>query len=583
MRNPPDDAAGQRRTRRRDRTAELSGVAGGQRDGASGHGDGGDRAGRTSGLRSAVFAPGYDADRPEAPDRATTGTKPGGPATSWYGSAAGGAAGKGPVRGYPPVPGQPPPMYPPGQFAAWNRGPVRRDRPGGAPPGPGQPDGRDQDDSQSTGSQSTGGQMAAPTAWQASAIADGAAPSRYYEQDRRSDSGPGYPVLAVSDPAADVTSTQTWQAVGDGRATGVWTAPARPGSAQPARPATPAISAPGPAALARSTPAPNGPVKPPALDPVMPAPDPATRALDPPTPTLDPAAASVRAARPASAAGRRPGAGPDDVTRRAARGHSGAHTGPNSAPRPRRSERPQKAQRKRPANVKLAMGTALVLVLAAVAALSYAVLRSPAKPKPAQPTASKQTGSPSVSPSPSLGPYGHIGSRTADPQPLTVTELYPVSFTVGGASVVRAAFSRSSDCAAKVVGSGIQSALGAAHCDQVVRATYLSSAEGLMGTIGVLNLSTGNAAKTAAKSADASDFISQLAAKHGPTHKIGQGTGIEEAAAKGHYLILIWAEFTSLRKPKTADQRAAVENFMTELLQNTANVSLTNRMLTGTP
>ena len=54
-------------------------------------------------------------------------------------------------------------------------------------------------------------------------------------------------------------------------------------------------------------------------------------------------------------------------------------------------------------------------------------------------------------------------------------------------------------------------------------------------------------------------------------------------AAKGHYLILIWAEFTSLRKPKTSAQRTAIENFMTQLLDNTANVSLTTRMLTGTP
>jgi hypothetical protein len=102
-----------------------------------------------------------------------------------------------------------------------------------------------------------------------------------------------------------------------------------------------------------------------------------------------------------------------------------------------------------------------------------------------------------------------------------------------------------------------------------------------MGTIGVLNLSTAKAATTAARAADASDFISQLAARHGPTHKIGQGTGIEEAAAKGHYLILIWAEFTDLRKPRAGAQRTKVEQFMTELLQNTANVSLSSRMLTG--
>jgi len=226
-----------------------------------------------------------------------------------------------------------------------------------------------------------------------------------------------------------------------------------------------------------------------------------------------------------------------------------------------------------------------VLVLAAIAALSYAVLRSPGKPKPSPAAASKPTSSSSAtaSPSPSLGPYGHIGTRKADPQPLTVAELYPATFTAGGATVVSTATNQSSNCAANVIGAGIQSGVAAAGCDQVVRATYLSSAQGLMGTIGVLNLSTAKGAKAAAKSADASDFISQLAGKHGPTRKIGQGTGIEEAAAKGHYLILIWAEFTTLRKPKTTAERTEIVQFMTDLLQYTANVSLTNRMLTGTP
>jgi hypothetical protein len=104
-----------------------------------------------------------------------------------------------------------------------------------------------------------------------------------------------------------------------------------------------------------------------------------------------------------------------------------------------------------------------------------------------------------------------------------------------------------------------------------------------MGTIGVLNLSTAKAATTVARTADANDFISQLPGKHGATTKIGQGTGIEEAAAKGHYLILIWAEFTNLRKPRTPAQLSTVVQFMNELLRNTANVDLAHRMLTGTP
>ena len=104
-----------------------------------------------------------------------------------------------------------------------------------------------------------------------------------------------------------------------------------------------------------------------------------------------------------------------------------------------------------------------------------------------------------------------------------------------------------------------------------------------MGTVGVLNLSTAAKAAKAAKATDGGDFISQLKGKRGPTRKIGNGTGIEEALAKGHYLILVWAEFTSLRRPKTAAQRSTVEAFMQDLVENTANVSLANRMLTGSP
>jgi len=230
------------------------------------------------------------------------------------------------------------------------------------------------------------------------------------------------------------------------------------------------------------------------------------------------------------------------------------------------------------------MVTAIVLVLAAATALSYAVLHHSGSPRPAA-SGGKKPASPSVSasPSPSLGKYGHIATRSSDPTPLKMTELYPARFTVGGTTVVRTADAKSTNCTAELVGSSIQTAIGSAGCTQVVRATYLAAGPGLMGTIGVLNLSTAKAATTVVHAADANDFISQLPGLHGATTKIGQGTGIEEAAAKGHYLILIWAEFTNLRKPRTPAQLSTIEQFMSELLQNTANVSLTHRMLTGTP
>ncbi len=227
---------------------------------------------------------------------------------------------------------------------------------------------------------------------------------------------------------------------------------------------------------------------------------------------------------------------------------------------------------------------AILFVLAAAATLAYGVLRSPAKPRPAAgPTQAPKVTPSAAASSPTQAPYGHIGSRSADPLPLTVAQLFPSSFTVAGQVITRTVTAAGQRCVAALVGANIRSSVRRAHCDQVVRATYLSKSGGLMGTIGVLNLTTASGAVKAIRSADASDFIGQLKARHGPTHRIGGGTGIEVAAAKGHYLILIWAEFTSLRKPKTTAQRRAIENFMTQLLDRTANVSLTNRMLTGTP
>jgi len=102
MRYPPEDPADQSSRRRRGQHSAP------------------EAASRQPGEDSSVFVPGYDSRRDSGPQRRTAerGDQPPPP---WYGSAAGGAAGKGPVRGYPPSPGQPPPMYPPGQFASWNR------------------------------------------------------------------------------------------------------------------------------------------------------------------------------------------------------------------------------------------------------------------------------------------------------------------------------------------------------------------------------------------------------------------------------------------------------------------------------
>jgi hypothetical protein len=237
-------------------------------------------------------------------------------------------------------------------------------------------------------------------------------------------------------------------------------------------------------------------------------------------------------------------------------------------------------RRERSVSVMLALAAAGLLVLAAVGTLVYTVLHDSSKPKLAGQSHPKPSATASASPT--VGPYGDIASRQTDPQPLTLAQLFPASFTEVGNTVTSAAMSLGSDCASAIIGATLQSAAGAADCTQVARATYVESPAGFMATIGVLNLSTGDAAKTAAQSADANDFISQLTASSGPAQQIGQGTGIEEALAKGHYLILVWAELTSLQSP-TAQQSTDIETFMTQLVQATVNKDLTNRMLTGAP
>jgi hypothetical protein len=132
-----------------------------------------------------------------------------------------------------------------------------------------------------------------------------------------------------------------------------------------------------------------------------------------------------------------------------------------------------------------------------------------------------------------------------------------------------------------VVGSNLQSAIGSAGCTQVARASYLSGK--MMGTIGVFNLKTAKDARSASRAAGASNFVKQVAGRKGPTAKLGHGNGVEEALFKGHYLILIWAEFTDTRTPKTQAQQRSLGGFMSELWLGTANVSLTNRMLSGSP
>jgi hypothetical protein len=223
-----------------------------------------------------------------------------------------------------------------------------------------------------------------------------------------------------------------------------------------------------------------------------------------------------------------------------------------------------------------------VLVVVLVAA-GYVYVSSRHTSTPSPQAAAPTSQAPAPSPTPALGPWKHISNRTQDSAPLTDSELFPAAFSGAGFGGTQTIVRASKKCLRAVIGSKLRAAVHKAHCTQVLRASYLSSDHKLMATIGVLNLINVTAAKRVGKASGATEFIKQLPAAHGPTHKLDKGTGLEEADVMGHYLILTWAEFANLHKPSGHKQLNELKDFSTELITGTANKSLTSRMVTGKP
>jgi hypothetical protein len=254
-------------------------------------------------------------------------------------------------------------------------------------------------------------------------------------------------------------------------------------------------------------------------------------------------------------------------------------TGAVSAPGRRRGGRTRRRLRSR-----VAWLAAAVVVVAGAGFAGYKFLYEPRVNAPVPPTLRLPTtapGSPGFDKT--LGKWQHIGTRAEDPQPLTITGLYPPQFVLDGKSYVRTAASVTKTCSLAVYGADLQAALQSGHCSQVLRASYISGDGTMMGTVGVVNLTSSSAAGKAGKVTGPQEIIAPLTGKKGATSKLGSGTGVVQAAAKGHYLILMWAEFTSLKAPSGSAQRQALEQFAAKLVTGSANINLSTRMLTGKP
>ena len=226
----------------------------------------------------------------------------------------------------------------------------------------------------------------------------------------------------------------------------------------------------------------------------------------------------------------------------------------------------------------------LIVLLAAAGFGGYKYLYQPRVNAPVSAGLKLPTNVPS-SPNfdPALGKWQHIGDRSQDPAPLTLAQLYPPQFVLNGSSYQRVAAAVTKNCPLAVFGANLQAALQDGKCTEILRASYLLGNGTMMGTVGVANLDTSSAAQKAGQATDPQNIIAPLAGQKGPTSKLGSGTGVVQAEIKGHYMILMWVEFTSLKAPSTSAQRQQLETFAANLVTGSANIDLSTRMLSGKP
>ena len=178
---------------------------------------------------------------------------------------------------------------------------------------------------------------------------------------------------------------------------------------------------------------------------------------------------------------------------------------------------------------------ATAAVIAAGAGFAgYKYLYEPRVNAPVPPTLRLPTNAPgSPGFDKTLGKWQHIGSRSKDPQSLTIAGLYPPQFSLNGKSYVRTAASATKTCSLAVYGADLQAALQSGHCSQVVRASYLSGDGTMMGTVGVINLISSNAAQKAGQATGPQEIIAPLTARRARPRSWAPGPGSSRPRSRG--------------------------------------------------
>lgn len=151
---------------------------------------------------------------------------------------------------------------------------------------------------------------------------------------------------------------------------------------------------------------------------------------------------------------------------------------------------------------------------------------------------------PTVTNSPAPRPGGAMGqSRATDPKMLTLNEIFRHrTFKVGKRRYTMTVRRADADCAKAVNSAQLVAALRRGACNQVMRATFISGDGELIGTVGVANLRTAAAAKTATRLWNVKDAWVRPVPGAGMTKKIGTGSALGTFQHKGHYLLMTWVQ-----------------------------------------
>ncbi|GAA0332237.1 hypothetical protein NE235_30215 [Actinoallomurus spadix] len=250
-------------------------------------------------------------------------------------------------------------------------------------------------------------------------------------------------------------------------------------------------------------------------------------------------------------------------------------------------DEPSGGGRKKPLVIGAAVA-ASVVVIGGGAAFALSSGGDDPKPKPsaaASKPAAAPPQTPTANPTPTPTETGkglQLASRTTDPKPLTVSEVFKNRrFKAGGRTYVLTTRRSDTKCANGVHGTTFRKALVKAKCTQVLRATYSNGK--FVGTIGIVNLKTDSAARAAQRASRPKDAYVLPLPGAGTTSKIGKGLSLTTADPEGHYLIMSWVQYPNGKKIARSDYAGVTAFVHNATIGSNLRPALNYRSMVGKP